>query len=29
MNQLNTIHGDEPYEPPIDWNIQPAEVQFK
>ena len=29
MNQFNTLHGDEPTEPPGKRNIQPPEVHFK
>ena len=29
MNQFNALHGDEPKEPPREWNIQPPEVHFK
>ena len=29
MNQLNTLHGDEPTDPLIYWNIQPLAVQLK
>ena len=29
MNQLNTLHGDEPTDPLIYWNIQPLSVQLK
>ena len=29
MNQLNTLHSNEPTEPPIDWNIQTLEVHLK
>ena len=29
MKQLNYLHGNEPNEPPIEWNIQPSEVHFK
>ena len=29
MNQFNAIHGDEPKEPPREWNIQPPAAHFK
>ena len=29
MNQFNAIHGDEPNEPPIEWNSQPPAAHFK
>ena len=29
MNQLNSLHDDEPREPPIEWNIQHPEAHFK
>ena len=29
MNQLNALHGDEPNEPPIEWNRKPPEYHFK
>ena len=29
MNQLKTFHGDEPTDPPRDWNIQPSSFHFK
>ena len=29
MNQLNTLCGDEPTDPPIDCNILPLAVQLK
>ena len=28
-NQLNHLHGDEPTDKPIEWNIQPPEAHFK
>ena len=29
MNQFNVLHGEEPNEPPREWNIQPPEASFK
>ena len=29
MNQFNALHGDEPKEPPREWNSQPMSVNFK
>ena len=29
INQLNALHGDEPKEPPREWNSQPPEAHFK
>ena len=29
MNQFNALCGDEPTEPPIEWNSQPPEYHFK
>ena len=29
MNQFNSLHGDEPKEPPRDWNSQPPAAHFK
>ena len=29
MNQFNAVHGEEPKEPPIEWNIQPPAAHFK
>ena len=29
MNQLNFLHGDEPTDPPREWNSQPPEYHFK
>ena len=29
MNQFNALHGDEPKEPPIEWNSQPLASHFK
>ena len=29
INQYNSLHGDEPTEPPIECNIQPPSVNFK
>ena len=29
MNQFNTLCGDEPTDPPIEWNSQPPEYHFK
>ena len=29
MNQFNALHGDEPNEPPREWNIQPPVDHFK
>ena len=29
MNKLNTLHGDEPKEPPRELNSQPLEAHFK
>ena len=29
MNQLKTLHGDEPTETPRGWNIQPLAVDLK
>ena len=29
MNQFNALHGDEPKEPPREWNIQPMAAHFK
>ena len=29
MNQFNTLHGDEPKDPPREWNSQPTEDHFK
>ena len=29
MNQFNALHGDEPKEPPREWNRQPPEAHFK
>ena len=29
MNQFNALHGDEPTDPPIYWNIQTTEDHFK
>ena len=29
MNQFNTLHGEEPTDPPREWNIQPQAAHFK
>ena len=29
MNPFNVLRGDEPNEPPIEWNSQPSEAHFK
>ena len=29
MNQLNALHGDDPKEPPREWNNQPTADHFK
>ena len=29
MNKFNDIHGEEPTDPPREWNIQPSSDQFK
>ena len=29
MNQFNALHGEEPKEPPREWNIQPLADNFK
>ena len=29
MNQFNALHGDEPKEPPREWNSQPPAAHFK
>ena len=29
MNQFNALHGDEPTEPPREWNCQPPAAHFK
>ena len=29
MNQFNEIHGDEPNEPPREWNSQPSAAHLK
>ena len=29
MNQFNSLHGDEPNEPPREWSSQPPEAHFK
>ena len=29
MNQFNTLHGDEPKEPPREWNSQSPAAHFK
>ena len=29
MNQFNAIHGDEPKDTPVEWNIQPPSYHFK
>ena len=29
MNKFNELHGDEPKEPPIEWNSQPPAAHFK
>ena len=29
INKFNAPHGDEPTEPPREWNIQPPEVPLK
>ena len=29
MNHFNSLHGEEPKEPPREWNIQPPEAHFK
>ena len=29
MNKFNSLHGDEPTDPPRDWNIQPLAAHFK
>ena len=29
MNQFNALHGDEPKEPPREWNSQPPADHFK
>ena len=29
MNQCNALHGDEPNEPPREWNSQPPEARYK
>ena len=29
MNQFNKLHGDEPKEPPREWNSQPPAAHFK
>ena len=29
MNNFNALHGDEPKEPPREWNSQPPETHFK
>ena len=29
MNQFNALHGEEPNDPPIDWNSQNPAAHFK
>ena len=29
MNQFNALHGDNPTEPPQEWNNQPPAAHFK
>ena len=29
INQFNALHGEEPKEPPREWNSQPPEARFK
>ena len=29
MNNFNALHGEEPNDPPRDWNIQPPSSNFK
>ena len=29
MNKFNALHGDEPAEPPREWNVQPPSVHSK
>ena len=29
MNQFNALHGEEPKEPPREWNSQPPAAHFK
>ena len=29
MNQFNALHGEEPNEPPREWNRHPPEAHFK